>query len=237
MNTQLEPDKRLHEFECRSKRYFTKHISWSAIIVATLIGLGISFLLNLFALSIGVTAFVHTATSPQTIAIGGLIALIIIAIASMGTLGWVAGFLGAKNTKCCCPSSCNSESNCNIGCLYGFTAWCLALILAIFMSSSVGKFITNSMAIVNNPTTIIETDNRLTQNVLTTKSINANQNTNQKAVVVNEEEAAKSLAVSAFVTFVLLFIGALSATIAGHCAFNRCLKKHSERSSLPPSKV
>ena len=196
----------------------TGKFCWSAIIAGTLVGIGVSFLLNLFAIAIGVTAFIYT-DSTQTFAIGGFIALVIIAIASMRSLGWISGYLGAKN-KICCSKHAQCDSNtCHLGCIYGFIAWCLALILTIFLSTHIGKFVAYQRVVISHPNTSYS---YVTENQINLPAHPVLITSEKKAVT--QEDAAKALAMTTFVTFVLFFIGALSATMAGHCGFNACFK-------------
>ena len=201
---------------------------WSAVIVGTLVGIGVSFLLNLFAIAIGVSAFIYT-DAAQTFAIGGFIALIIIAIVSMGSLGWVSGYLGSKTATCHSHNAqTDDKPHCPSGCLYGFTAWCLALILTIFLSAHVGKFISfNRMALIH-PNYIVDMQQNFESRPF---EINRSSSDNNASIKnnVTPEEAAKTFALTTFVTFILFLIGALSAIIAGHCAFNagcKHLKKY-----------
>jgi hypothetical protein len=222
MNTNINESYKTTQSVCPDNK---GKFCWSAIIAGALVGIGASFLLNLFALALGVTAFIYT-DSTQTFAIGGFIALVIIAIASMGSLGWISGYLGAKN-KICCSKHVQCDSNtCHLGCIYGFIAWCLALILTIFLSTHVGKFIAFQRIVISHPNYLTENQvNWPSRPLITTRTTSDQRsiNRNEEKPVV-QEDAAKALAMTTFITFVLFFIGALSATIAGHCGFNACFK-------------
>lgn len=212
----------------------SKCISWSAIFLGALIAMGISFLLNLFAVPLGITAFIHT-NAETSFAIGGFIALAIITIVSTTAGGWVAGSIGAKKNNCC--------STCNYGCLYGFAAWCITLIAAIILAAPVGKFIANSMTALSNPVVVMHSDRTYSANQMvpvvesshqsTSIVESSHQSTSINNTVITPEEAAKAVSMSGFLAFVLFFIGALASTFAGHCAFYRCQQKKCCGSKTP----
>ena len=90
-------------------------ISWTALLVAAFVAVGLSFLLNLFSIAIGLGAITITSTGETKLAAGGVISLTLGSIIVMFTSGWVAGYLGQTN----CPKR-------NQGILYGFASWCVA---------------------------------------------------------------------------------------------------------------
>ncbi len=196
-----------------------RSISWSAIFIGALFGIGISFLLNLFAVGIGLSAF--TSTTPQTLAVGGIIGLIIISIASMGTLGWIAGFIGATRSLCF-----HNKTDCNFGCIYGFSAWCLALVLGMLLAMPASHFVKQSVHALN-PT--LQTQHVYKQSmeypakndVSQTTTINANANEAVKTDVTTDADARKILITTTFITFIMFFIGAISASIGGHMGYAR----------------
>lgn len=213
MNTQLRSDEVIVE---RSRFHF-KCISWSAVLTGALIGIGISFLFNLFAFSIGLTAFANTTAGPQALAIGGVIGLIIITIFSMGTAGWVAGYLGR-------PKSLHRD----MGVIYGFTAWCVALILMVLLSSHFGSFISYNVSALQNPSsTIVTVDRNAAVNSPNPSTVTKNvviNNDATKVNVVNAQDTANALALSSFLAFVLFFIGAIASCIGGHWGARSCEK-------------
>lgn len=193
-----------------------KCLSWSAVIAGALVGIGISFIFNLFAMATGLAAFAATTAGPKALAIGGIIGLVIIAIFSMGTAGWVAGYLGR-------PKSMHRD----MGVLYGFTAWCVALILTILLSGHIGKFVAYNASALQNPSYTITNVARdhVTSPAVTTEVTDTNSQVAQTdTVVVNAQDAAKVLAMSTFVSFVLFFIGALASCLGGHLGFRSCEK-------------
>lgn len=197
-----------------------KCLTWSAIFAGALVGIGVSFLLNLLTVALGFNAFIHTDTGAQTIAVGSFIGLIIVAIISMSSLGWVAGYLGGKHTL-----FCTSGPRCNLGCLYGFLAWCLALILIVLLSTSFEKFVASNTAALSNAPYAMQTVSTVKHEAGQT----AKQMTTTVNTTVSDEEAAKAVVAFSFVTFLLFFIGALSAVLAGHCGFKRSLDQCATR--------
>src|SRR5688572_22301369 len=95
-------------------------VSWSGILIGAFIAVGLSFLLNLFSVAIGLSTYHMGPDGAQTLAVGGLIGFAIGIIAIMYFSGWVAGFLG--RVRC-------SSGNC--GSIYGLTMWCVALVLTV----------------------------------------------------------------------------------------------------------
>ncbi len=197
-----------------------RSVSWSAIFIGALYGIGISFLFNLFAVGIGLSAF--TTTTPQTLAVGGIIGLIIISIVSMGTLGWIAGFIGATRSLCF-----HDKMQCNYGCIYGFTAWCLALVLGMLLAMPASQFVKQSVHALN-PT--IQVHRMYTQSKDYPEKNDVNQTSQATSLTANangaiatnattDADARKILITTTFITFVMFFIGAISASIGGHMGY------------------
>jgi len=184
-------------------------ISWSAIIVGALVAVGLSFLLNLFGLALGLTAFSTARAGEFMVTIGGLIGVIITILVAMGVAGYTAGYLGRGYTRC------------NLGILYGFATWTLALILSAAVAAHINHYtVTYAKALgvnVSNTTTN-------TTNVTTGTDNRANdQNQDSNRVTANPKE----LATAAFLLFVLFFLGAF-ATCVGACWAMGCLKDRDE---------
>jgi len=178
---------------CHSKR-----ISWNAIVVGALVGIGLSFLLNLFSVAIGLSIVKTTQDGLVSLAIGGFIGLLIGTIVSMFFAGFAAGYLGR-------PYSVKR----NLGVIYGFTTWCLALILMMLLASHVGRYVTSYSSFITNPTPVVFINNQVSPAVTT--------NTSNSKVVVNSQAATNNLGYSAFLIFILFFIGAISSCFGGHC--------------------
>ena len=65
-----------------------KRMSWTAIFVGALIGTGLGFLLHLFGIAIGLSAFSLTPDGATAVAIGGIVGMLIGVIASMLAAGY-----------------------------------------------------------------------------------------------------------------------------------------------------
>ncbi|WP_419420592.1 hypothetical protein ACNVED_04625 [Legionella sp. D16C41] len=178
---------------------YGKRISWSAVFVGALVGVGLGFLLNLFGIAIGLTAFtVNSNTGATAVAVGGLIGMLIGIIASMVAAGYTAGYLGRHYA----PKR-------NTGIIYGFTTWTLSLLLSAIVTAHIGNYVsnyTNTMAHTGGSTVGAKNNTMATAaNSLTATSTQAG-NGGQNAVAASPE----SLAVSAFIVFALFFIGAIA---------------------------
>ena len=103
---------------------------WKPILAGSLVAIGLTFLLNLFSIAIGLTVFTTSSEGVQILAFGGLLGMGIGITASMFASGWLAGYLGQRH--------CNKR---HLGALYGFLTWCVALILVIFLTSHFQQYI------------------------------------------------------------------------------------------------
>lgn len=184
------------------------HIHWAAIIAGGFVGLGLGFLLNLFSMAIGLSAYSSTPNGATVLAIGGLLGLLIGVIVSMGAAGFVTGYLGRSH-----------HSHCQNGIIYGFITWSLALMLSAVLIIPLSHYISfyeenlNASAVtteVSTSTTASNTEGSVVreQNKITTPAATVNP---------------KNLAWSSWVIFILFFIGALSSCI-GAC-YGMCCKK------------
>jgi hypothetical protein len=187
-----------------------KRVSWSAIFAGALVGMGLGFLLNLFGFAIGLSAFTLNEQGAAVLAVGGLIGVIIAVIASMATAGYTAGFLG----RLYCPHR-------NLGILYGFLTWSVALVLSAILAGHVSNFVggytTAAASSVN-----ITSKNNMTpsvnvQSTPTTGNAAGTQN-------VNVNTTPRNLAWTAFIIFILFLIGAISAC-AGACWGMTCRRE------------
>lgn len=184
-----------------------KCVSWSAIILGALVGVGLSFLINLFGLAIGLTAFV-TKDDTTSLAIGGFVGLIIGGVAAMFVAGWVSGYLARP----ACPKR-------HLGELYGFATWCLTLVFSIWLATGISDFVNRANYTVNPHG----------QSVMTTVNPNAPSattaagGTEGSQVTVNTANTVNPISVSIFATFFLFFIGALASAFGGRCGMrSRC---------------
>jgi hypothetical protein len=186
------------EQRCITSPY--KRISWSAILVGALVGLGLSFLLNLFGLAIGLSATTAGEDGAMALAIGGVIGVIIAIIASMVAAGYAAGYLG----RLYCPGR-------NLGILYGFTTWSVALLLAAAVAAQVNNYATTYSQAVMGTTLITAQSSEGKVNRDARSSSNEKKSTLTKIVVT-----PNCLIAGAFILFILFFIGAVSACV-GAC--------------------
>jgi hypothetical protein len=187
--------------------------SWSAAIVGGLIGVGLSFLLNLFSIGIGLSAFTTTHEGITAFAMGGFLGFAIGTFASMFAAGWISGYLGRPN----CAS-------CNSGALYGFVAWCLALVLGVLLASPVSHFVAAySSNLTNHSLTVIKYNNDVEHTVV------APDGSTTVTTTVDAEKAANDAGKAAFALFILFFIGAIGSSFGGHfgmsCREGCCGKK------------
>ena len=132
----------------------------------------------------------------------------------------MAGYLGGLKSLC----FLDSGPSCNYGCLYGFVAWSLALILTIFLSASAGKFMVFTMATLNNPTVAVEKYAYSNANITESTTV-------QTTAMMHENRAmpvqiTKTFTITAFVAFILFLVGAITASVAGHFAFECCARRH-----------
>jgi hypothetical protein len=176
-----------------------KCFSWSAAFVGAMAGVGFSFLLNLFSIAIGLTAFSTTQEGISAFAIGGFLGFAVGTIASMFAAGWIAGYLGRPNC-----------ANCNSGALYGFVAWCLALLVGVLLAGPVSHFVSSySGNLTNHSLTVIKYGNDEASHVVATSDSGT-------TTVVNVEKAANDTGKAAFALFILFFLGAIASSFGGH---------------------
>ncbi|KTD53081.1 hypothetical protein Lqui_0036 [Legionella quinlivanii] len=175
---------------------------WSAIIIGALVGLGLGFLLHLYSIAIGLTAFVSD-NEATTVTIGGLIGLLIGTIVAMGLAGFTAGFLAHVVSP-------------GVGILYGFATWSLALLLTAILAMPLSSYVSTYTAALA-PTVNVDTGNTTAQ---------GNQVTVQSpATEATKAASPETLAWSGWIVFVLFAIGALSSCL-GACGGIHCHRKH-----------
>lgn len=179
----------IHSREC-------KCLSWKPIFAGALMAIGLTFLLNLFMVAIGATAFTTDSTGVEKLALGGLAATCLGVIASMFASGWIAGYLGK-----------NYCSKLHLGALYGFLAWCVALIVTIFLMSHAQQYVTFYGHFLSG----------------TTDTIQASSSHGVVAASVAASLPTKSLVISTYIIFILFFLSAFSSSLGGHCGMrHRC---------------
>lgn len=182
------------------KHMCVKNISWTAVFVGALVGVGLAFLLNLFSVAIGLAAFSLDQNGMVTLAVSGFIAALIGAIVSMFLTGWVAAYLGRP--------FCVKR---NLGVLYGFTAWCLALLIMVLTFMPVSRYVSVYTNFLSNPAslTVVASSPRI---VMTAPVPSSTPKT-----VTNPPSVHPAIGIGAFMIFILFIIGALASCIGGHC--------------------
>lgn len=178
----------VHAHEC-------KCVSWKPIIIGALVAIGLSFLLNLFMVAIGLTAFTTNSEGVEKLAFSGLIATSLGTIACMFASGWISGYLS--------QNYCTKR---HLGALYGFLTWCLALIVTILLVAQVQQYISFYGHFISG---------RASTFVMNNNAVNAS---------VAANIPPNSLVVSTYIMFILFFLGAFSSSLGGHCgARYKCL--------------
>lgn len=187
-----------------------KRISWTAIFVGALTALGLSFLLNLFGIAIGLSAFKTMSNGSVIVVIGGMLGIIIGVVISTVVAGYAAGYLG----RLYCPER-------NLGIIYGFITWVMALILGAALIGLLSQYVvtyTNSISrtVVAVPITV----NQISTPVGTTKISSSTKN-GQKEAIVEVNVTPTNLASGAFIIFTLFLLGAIFTCVGAswgmHC--------------------
>ncbi|WP_454784244.1 hypothetical protein [Legionella sp. WA2024007413] len=179
-----------------------KRISWTAVFVGALTALGLSFLLNLLGVAIGLSAFKTMSNGSVIVVIGGLLGIIIGVIISTLISGYAAGYLG----RLYCPEH-------NLGIIYGFITWVMALILGAALIGLLSQYVvtyTNSISrtVVAVPITV----NQISTPVGTTKISSSTKN-GQKEAIVEVNVTPTNLASGAYIAFALFLLGALFSCV------------------------
>ncbi len=177
--------------------YPFKRICWSAVFVGAVVAVGLSFLFNLFAIAIGLTAFTMDKNGAMGFALGGGVSIFIIVVISMMAAGYAAGYLGRYYT----PKR-------NLGILYGFTTWTVAIML----SAAVIGHVTNYTAVYSHD--IGNTSYKMHQE--NNYSDSRSSNTKETTVSISTQQVSllkDSMATGAFLIFGLFFIGAIATCV------------------------
>lgn len=175
-----------------------KCLSWRPIIAGALVAIGLTFLLNLFLVAMGVTAFSVNEEGTEALALMGLVATSFGIIASMFAAGWVTGYLGRTH--------CTKR---HLGALYGFLAWCLALIVTIFLMTHVQQYISFYGHFISGRADSFQISSGVASAATTLKTL-----------------PPKTLVISTYIIFVLFFLSAFSCSLGGHCGM--CYKCREE---------
>lgn len=186
------------------------NVSWTAILVGALVGVGLSFLFNLFNISIGLAAYNTDSTTGLTaFAVGGFIGIVIGAFVSMFAAGWVAGYLGSSRMA--------GEHNCKMDLVYGFTTWTIALVLSVMLTAHMGKFVMSHTKVLTHP--------NASAMMMTNDTGTARADDDAGTAVAVNKDKTDQLATVAFVTFFLFFLGALASCFGAHCALSCCSRR------------
>ncbi|STY28851.1 Uncharacterised protein [Legionella wadsworthii] len=194
------------------KTHITR-LHWAAIIAGAFVGVGLTFLLNMYSIAIGLSAYSSSPNGATAFTIGGFLGLLIGVIVSMGAAGFIAGYLG-RFYNCYCHG----------GVVYGFITWSLALMLNVLLIMPMTHYVSFYQENLNpalTPTQVSAAD----LNVAVTSQQNA-------PAPKNENANPKHLAAGGWVLFILFFLGAISSCI-GAVYGMRC-KKEEEGSVAPP---
>lgn len=184
-------------------------LSWSAIFAGAFTGVGLNFLLQLYGIAIGLSAYSSSSFGATKIAIGGLLGLLVGVIAAMVAAGFVAGYLG-KFYHCYCHG----------GIIYGFLTWSMGLVLSAVL---IFPFTHYASAYTRALSPSVEITNALPHPIeikpdTSTPSMKETGGTKPSIKVT-----PSALTGSSWVIFLLFFIGALSSC-AGACWGMSCKK-------------
>jgi hypothetical protein len=166
---------------------------WKPIVAGALVILGFTFILNLFSVAIGLTAFTVSTDGAETLVMGGLLGIGIGTIASMFGAGWLTGYLGQRH--------CNKL---HLGALYGFLAWCVALVIGFFVMTNAEQYV----AIYTH----------LLSGTPYTPAGNA-------VAASTDAQTTKNLVISTYIIFSLVFLSAFASALGGHCGMRFVCKK------------
>lgn len=171
-----------------------KCFSWKPVIAGAFIAIGLTFLLNLFGVAIGLTAFGTNDQGTETLAFGGLFATALGVIVSMFATGWLTGYLGRNY--------CTER---HLGAIYGFLAWCLALIITVFLAARVQEYINFYGHFISGTASSFQASNQV--------------------ATVSTTVSPKGLIISTYIIFVLFFLSAFACSLGGHCGMRHKLKE------------
>ena len=193
-----------------------KQISWTAIAVGVLVCIGLSFLLNLFSLATGLSLVTTDKTGMATLAIGGFVGMAIGIVACMFVAGFVAGMLGQPYN----PRR-------NLGVLYGFATWSLALIITVILAAQMGRYVSfySHTLTHSKPAISVSMDRSVYHknirgslaDVKVNTALPAEAKRDKNIVDPNTEKAANALGMTSFLVFILFFLGAFASCIGGYC--------------------
>ena len=190
------------------------HIHWAAIFAGSFVGVGLGFLLNIFSMAIGLSAYTATPDGASVIAIGGVAGLLIGVIASMGMAGFVTGYL-SRFYHCYCHGAV----------IYGFVTWSLALMLSVLLIIPMSHYISFYERNLN--PSLVPTQISAAETGDSTAS--------QKNIPANKEmtPSPKHQAMGGWILFIIFFLGAFSTCIGACCGMRCKCEKEEKEVSLP----
>lgn len=206
---------------CNCAPYFSQYLSWSGVIAGALVATGLSFLMNVFNLGLGLSLFTDTKKGVTTIVIGGLVAMIVGGFITMFAAGWVSGYVGR---------SCKQYRY--LGVFQGLTTWCLVLMIIAFLFANNIAFLTvGSHLLADN--IVSNSTVHVNPNEEGLKYSNTRSNTQDNLqVVVNREKSANDIGKSALITFVIFFVGFIACCWGGCVGVNSCKSSYTEEKSF-----
>lgn len=194
---------------------WAKCISWSAVLSGALVAIGLGFLLNLFGLAIGLSAFTTDKEGMAALAIGGYIGLLIGAVITMYIAGWVAAYLGRHYYRNL------NYFNRRIGAVYGFVTWAAALIIMVIIAAQINDYIATYQSTLARPNSVLADRSDQTARSATMAGGKAAQDRAASAMPGDnvQEKQARLAGMTLFSMFLLFFVGAISATFGGIYGF------------------
>jgi len=191
-------------------------LSWTAIFAGALAAVGLSFLLNLFGVAIGLSVYSTSKAGIATLAIGEFFGMAIGIMVVMFFAGWLSGYLGRAHCI-----------NRHFGTLYGFTTWCLALVLSSVLVTHFGDFVNKQHnAFINANETVLKMASNASASKISDKiSVNANTKTDLTQVLSSQgkekEQVANATGKSLLLTFLLFFVGAITCCYGGYVGMRK----------------
>lgn len=184
-----------------------KRICWSSIISGALVALGLNFLLGLFGVAIGISTFTLTTDGAIVLAVGGLLGISLGLVATMLASGYTAGYLGRMYA----PQR-------NLGILYGFLTWSLAIILSALLVGHINNYATTFSNVTSRSVFVVPSEKTNTSEPVTVETLPSSMDENHKTIKVTA--TATSMALSAFTLFGLFALGALASCVGALWGMN-----------------
>lgn len=177
-----------------------KRVCWTAIFIGALVSMGLAVLLAMFSTIIGLSAFNLSEDGKIALAIGGLVGLLIGVICSTLVGGYAAGYLGRLYS----PQR-------NLGILYGFTTWTVALLLSAVFAGHVSSYLTMYSNTVSNSVFVVPENKAHATEQVVVETTPTSMDKQQTTVTI--AATPKSLIWGAASVFFLFFMGAFSSCL------------------------